>query len=58
MSRLMTDGTVIVWYAAICGILGAVAPRLGGTVLRLAVGALVGGAAATLLPVARASLGL
>ncbi|EAU42555.1 hypothetical protein FP2506_06936 [Fulvimarina pelagi HTCC2506] len=54
----MTDGTVIVWYAAICGILGAVAPSLGGTMLRLGIGALVGVAAATLLPLVRVSLGL
>ncbi|MEN3791598.1 hypothetical protein [Fulvimarina sp. MAC3] len=54
----MPDGVVIVWYAAICGFLGAFAPSFGGTILRLAIGALVGIAAATLLPFFRSNVGL
>lgn len=52
------DPTAVAWYAAICGALSAFAPSFGGRTLRIAVGAAVGVAAATLLPVVRVGLGL
>ncbi|MBC7283916.1 hypothetical protein [Hoeflea sp.] len=51
------DATAIVWYAAICGALSAFAPSFGGRGLRLAVGAVVGVAAATVLPFVRSMIG-
>lgn len=47
------EWTAIAWYAAICGCLSAFAPNLGGTMLRLGIGAAVGIFAATLLPFIR-----
>ena len=47
----------LAFYAAVCGILSVVAPNLGGVVPRLAVGAIVGVVAATVLPLLRGMLG-
>ena len=44
------DPISLIFYAAVCGLLSVVAPKLGGMVPRLAVGAVVGAASATLLP--------
>ncbi len=52
------DPTAIVWYAAICGALSAMAPSFGGRGVRIAIGALVGIVAATVLPAIRAMTGL
>ena len=45
------------FYAAVCGTLGACAPWLGKLWVRLAVGACVGLAAATVLPLIREAMG-
>ena len=52
------DPVSIVFYAVICGCLSLAAPRLGGLGPRLAVGAAVGIAAATALPLIRAGLAI
>ena len=52
------DPAAIAWYAAICGALSAFAPTVGGRGLRIAVGAVVGVLAATLLPALRSALGI
>ncbi|WP_422370303.1 hypothetical protein [Hoeflea sp.] len=52
------DLTAIAWYAVICGVLSALAPSFGGRPVRLAIGGLVGIAAATALPMVRGILGL
>ena len=52
------DPAAIAWYAAICGALSAFAPSVGGRGLRIAVGAVVGVLAATLLPAVRSVLGV
>ncbi|NKX45245.1 hypothetical protein [Roseicyclus persicicus] len=52
------DVTALAFYAAVCALLSLAAPRLGTPLLRLGVGALVGIAAAALLPVLRAALAL
>ncbi|WP_306050648.1 hypothetical protein [Oceaniradius stylonematis] len=54
----MFDPTTIVWYAAICGALAALAPSLGTRNRRILVGAVVGIVAASLLPPVHAALGL
>lgn len=54
----MFDPTTIVWYAAICGALAALAPSLGNRNRRIVVGAIVGIVAATLLPGIRGAFGL
>ena len=51
------DLTVLAFYAVICGLLSLVSPRLGTPLVRVAVGAVVGVAAATLLPFLLAALG-
>ena len=51
------DGTAIVWYAAVCGVLSALAPSFGGRGLRLAAGAVVGVVAATVLPFVKGLIG-
>ena len=51
------DPISLTFYAVICGILSLFAPKLGGRVPRLAIGAVVGLVAATILPVLRAALG-
>ncbi|MCB1385253.1 MAG: hypothetical protein KDJ80_04880 [Nitratireductor sp.] len=53
----MTDTTAIVWYAAICGALAAFAPSLGGRAARIAIGAVVGVIAASLLPFLKSMMG-
>lgn len=45
------------FYAAVCGVLSVAAPRLGGFVPRLLVGAVVGVIAAIALPSVRALIG-
>lgn len=52
------DGTVIAWYAVICGVLSALAPSFGGRLVRLAAGGIVGILAATVLPLVRSLTGL
>ena len=47
----------LAFYASVCGILSVAAPRLGGFVPRLLVGAIVGIIAAILLPTIREILG-
>ncbi|WP_233417014.1 hypothetical protein [Halovulum marinum] len=49
------DPLTLVYYAAVCGALGAYAPRMGGLVVRLGIGAIVGLVAATALPLVRAA---
>jgi hypothetical protein len=44
------DPVTLVYYAAVCGTLGAASPWLGRLPVRLAVGAVVGLIAASLLP--------
>ncbi|MBT8408849.1 MAG: hypothetical protein KJN93_04405, partial [Alphaproteobacteria bacterium] len=51
------DMIALTFYAAVCGILSLFAPRLGGMVTRLFVGAGVGVVAASVLPVVRAVTG-
>lgn len=51
------DGTTIVWYAVVCGILSALAPSFGGLGLRLAIGGGVGIFAASVLPFLRGMMG-
>jgi hypothetical protein len=53
----MFDTTAIVWYAAICGTLSALAPSLGGQALRISIGAVVGILAATVLPFLKGMMG-
>ena len=50
------DPISLVFYAIVCGCLGYAAPRFGGPGLRLAIGALVGIAAASVLPLIRTGL--
>ena len=52
------DVTALVFYAAICGLLSLASPRLGRPFVRLAIGAVVGLAAAALLPILRSTFGL
>ncbi len=51
------DSTAVVWYAAICGLLAAFAPQLGGRIVRLSIGAGVGIVAATVLPIIKGMMG-
>ena len=51
------DAIAIVWYAAICGTLSALAPAFGGRALRLTAGAVVAVVAATVLPLVRSMIG-
>ncbi len=51
------DFSAVAWYAAICGLLSALAPSLGGTALRLAIGAGVGVVAAPVLPELKGMMG-
>ena len=43
----------LAFYAVVCGVLSFFAPNLGGAVPRMAVGAIVGIAAAAVLPFVR-----
>lgn len=52
------DVTALVFYAIVCGLLSLASPRLGRPGPRVAIGALVGIAAAALLPVLRTAFGL
>lgn len=52
------DVTALAFYALVCALLSLAAPRLGTPFARLAIGALVGIAAAALLPMLRAALAL
>lgn len=47
------DIITVSYYAVVCGVLGMAGPKLGGTVVRLIIGAIVGVIAATLLPTVR-----
>ncbi len=51
------DPVSLVFYAAVCGLLSAFAPRLGSPAARLGAGAVVGLVAATVLPVLRGAFG-
>ena len=52
------DATALIFYAIICGLLSLAAPTLHRPFTRLAIGALVGIAAAIALPVLRNIFGL
>lgn len=52
------DITALIFYACVCSVLSLASPRLGTPILRLTIGAVVGIAAAALLPVLRGTLGL
>ena len=52
------DPIAIAFYAIICGVLGVLAPNLGGTLPRLAIGAVVGVMAALIFPALRGLLGI
>lgn len=47
------DPVSLVYYAAVCALLGAYAPKLGGGPVRFVIGAVVGVAAAAVLPFVR-----
>jgi uncharacterized protein YjeT (DUF2065 family) len=50
------DPITLAFYAIVCGLLSAVAPRVPRLPLRLAIGAVVGIVAASLLPVIKGLL--
>lgn len=50
------DPIAIAFYAAICGCLSLFAPRFGGMLPRLAVGAVVGIGAAVALPLVKTAM--
>ena len=50
------DMLTLVYYAAICGVLSLVAPRLGRRYIRFGIGVAVGTGAAVVLPVISAAL--
>jgi hypothetical protein len=52
------DMTALIFYAIVCGLLSLASPTVGKPVTRIAIGALVGIAAAALLPVLRTLFGL
>jgi len=47
----------MIFYAIVCGVLGWAAPSMGQPLVRLTIGAVVGIAAAALLPVVRGLFG-
>jgi hypothetical protein len=47
------DPFTLMYYAAVCGVLGYFSPQLGRGLIRLAIGALVGIAAVAVLPLVR-----
>ena len=51
------DPIALGFYACVCGLLGLVAPSLGGAIARVAVGAGVGLVAAILLPWVGSTMG-
>lgn len=50
---MLIDPITLGFYAIVCAVLGAYAPKLGSTPVRFVIGAVVGIAAATVLPVLR-----
>ncbi|MBP7240441.1 hypothetical protein [Amaricoccus sp.] len=52
------DPVTLLYYAAVCGLLGMAGPFLGGHAGRFVAGVLVGLAAAAALPPLRGALGL
>ncbi|MCU0908087.1 MAG: hypothetical protein MUF73_11695 [Rhodobacteraceae bacterium] len=52
------DPVTILYYAAVCGALAAFAARAGGFLPRVALGVIVGLAAAAVLPILRTVLGI
>jgi hypothetical protein len=44
------DVTALIFYAIVCGLLSLAAPTVGTPVMRVAIGAIVGIAAAIILP--------
>ena len=55
---MSVDGLAIIWYAAICGGLSALAPAFGGRMVRVAIGAAVGVSAAIALPLFKTLVGV
>lgn len=53
---LPMDSITLLYYAAVCAVLSAYAPRLGRAPVRFVIGAIVGIAAAAILPVVRTLL--
>lgn len=51
------DSVALIFYAGVCGLLGMVAPNLGGRMTRLMIGAAVGIVAAAILPSVRLMFG-
>lgn len=51
------DPISLAFYALVCGLLSLFAPNLGGTLPRLAVGAVVGIVAASALPFIKGMMG-
>lgn len=52
------DPVTLAYYAIVCGILGATAPRIPGLVARFAIGIMVGLIAAGALPWIKTTFGL
>lgn len=52
------DVTALIFYAIVCGLLSLASPTMNKPFTRLAIGAVIGVAAAALLPVLRGTLGL
>jgi len=52
------DVTALVFYALVCGCLSLASPGLGRPAIRIAIGAVVGIAAAALLPFLKTMFGL
>jgi ABC-type transport system involved in cytochrome c biogenesis permease component len=52
------DVTALIFYAIVCGLLSLASPTMDKPLTRLAIGALVGIAAAALLPALRGLFGL
>lgn len=48
----------LVFYAVVCGLLSLFAPNLGGAMPRMALGAVVGIAAAAMLPFLKGMMGV
>ena len=51
------DPVTMIFYGLVCGVLGALAPNLGGRNIRIAIGAAVGAVSAILLPAIRSAIG-
>ena len=52
----MMDPVTLIFYALVCGLLGFFAPQLGRAPARFIIGAIVGIAAAAVLPIVRGFL--